>query len=126
MKKHYILVDDDVTNNLICEFTIKKFDEQAEIRVFTNPELALESLKGFSEGNKPIMFLDLNMPTMTGWEFLEYFNTLDPKIKDKFSVYILTSALDNGDMKHFDYPFLKGFLSKPLQTTYLENIVEKG
>lgn len=123
----YLVIDDDVTNNLICEYNIKNFDLQAHIRTFTQPELAFEYLKEGTEGIETIVFLDLNMPTMTGWEFLEKFKYLDQEIKRNISFYILTSAMENGEMEEVDYPFLKGFFSKPLSKDHLKKIagVEK-
>lgn len=121
---HYIVVDDDVTNNLICEYNIKNFDKDAKVRLFTQPELALESIKEhkFSDGANTVLFLDLNMPTMTGWEFLEKFSYLPSEFRKDISIYILTSAIEENGIETFDYDFLRGFLSKPLSKTYLEKV----
>lgn len=119
----YLVVDDDVTNNLICEYNIKNFDKQAEVKSFTQPELALENLKENGIRREIILFLDLNMPTMTGWEFLERFKDLNSEIQKSISIYILTSAIENGEENIVKYPFVKGFFSKPLCKSYLEKII---
>lgn len=123
-QRQYLVVDDDVTNNLICEYNIKSFDGQAKVRTFTQPELALNILSESDLGGEVILFLDLNMPTMTGWEFLERFKNLNSEITESISIYILTSAIENGEENVGDYPFLKGFFSKPLCRSYLERIIK--
>lgn len=128
MKKpeRYIVVDDDVTNNLICEFNIKSFDSKVDIELYTKPELALESIKEYEKTfryNHTILFLDLNMPTMTGWEFLEAFQNICENIREHFSIYVLTSSIEDFDKEAANFPFVQGFYSKPLSKNYLEEIL---
>ncbi|MFV8325229.1 response regulator [Flavobacterium sp. ZS1P14] len=122
----FIVVDDDNTSLLICKFTIQKFSPHAKIVTFTEPEIALDKIaKGFgdyTEDIQTILFLDINMPTMTGWEFLDVFNNFNLKIKKKFLVYILSSSVEDFEKKAKKYPFVVGFLSKPIQLNYLEDI----
>lgn len=127
MKKQerYIVVDDDVTNNLICEFNIKSFDDTVSIELYTQPEKALESIKEYDKTLKyshTILFLDLNMPTMTGWEFLEEFEKICENIREHFSIYILTSSIEDFDQEAANFPFVRGFYSKPLSKNYLKEI----
>lgn len=127
MKKQvrFIVVDDDVTNNLICEYNIRSFNNLAQINLFTQPELALKYLTECGLEEETILFLDLNMPTMSGWEFLEMFRQFYTENQPKISVYILTSAIENLEREVLDFPYLKGFLSKPLTQTYLESIFQQ-
>lgn len=122
----YIVVDDDSTNNMICDFTIKRFDKDAERQLFSIPEEALDSIKeeysSTKEALTTILFLDINMPTMTGWEFLDFFIKFDERIKDQFSIYILSSSIEDLTEKAKTYTFIQGFLSKPLKTDNLEEI----
>lgn len=122
MGKKYIVVDDDKTNNMICELTISKFEENADIHLFTEPEKGLEFLKEDAAKNElgeAILFLDINMPTMTGWEFLDEFINFQDQVKGKVTIYILSSSLEDFSEKAEKYPFVSGFLSKPLETAYL-------
>jgi len=73
-----------------------------EVKTFTHPGKGFEFISsGFSEytGESSIIFLDLNMPVMTGWEFLEHFEELDETIKKKVGIYILTTSQDPRDRK---------------------------
>lgn len=127
MKKpeRYIVVDDDVTNNLICEYNIKSFDTNVDIELYTQPEKALESIKEFDKTLKythTILFLDLNMPTMTGWEFLEAFEKICENIRAHFSIFVLTSSIENFDKEAARFPYVQGFYSKPLTKNHLQEI----
>jgi len=125
-KQRYMVVDDDTTNNMICEFNIKRFDKEADIEMFTIPEEALASIKeeysSTREEGSTILFLDVNMPTMTGWEFLDVFMQLDEFVKDQFSIYILSSSIEDFKEKEEVYTFIQGFLSKPLKINNLEEL----
>lgn len=122
----YVVVDDDATNNLICEFAIRSFHKEAEVSLFREPEEALEAIRNYSPGTEPcpdtILFLDVNMPAMTGWEFLEAFQQFDPAVRDRFVIYILTSSIEDFTEEAEKYPFIAGFRSKPLKTSCLEEI----
>ncbi|MDI6033748.1 response regulator [Flavobacterium sp. LB2P84] len=123
---NFVIVDDDSTSVLICKFIIQKFNPQAKVSTFTEPEIALDKIgKGFgdfTEDIQAILFLDINMPSMTGWEFLEVFNNFNHKIKEKFIIYVLSSSVEDFEKKAKKYPFVSGFLSKPLRLNYLEEI----
>lgn len=123
---NFVIVDDDNTSLLICKFMIQKFNSQAKVVTFTEPETALNKIgKGFedfTEGIPTILFLDINMPTITGWDFLDVFDNFNPKIKDKFLIYILSSSVEDFEKKAKKYPFVAGFLSKPIKLNYLQDI----
>ncbi len=123
-KQRYLVVDDDPTNNMICEFTIKRFDKKAEIKTFSIPEEALASIKmeysTTSEALPTVLFLDVNMPTMSGWEFLDVFMQFDEWVKGQFTIYILSSSIEDFTKKAAIYTIIQGFLSKPLKMKDLE------
>lgn len=124
--QRYIVVDDDRTNNLICEYVIRAWDPKAKVELFLDPEEALESiLKDQANFRIPtILFLDVNMPTMSGWEFLDVFKTYDEEVRDSYKIYILTSSTEIFTREAKEYPFVSGFLSKPLEKKYLQKIIE--
>lgn len=117
----YMLVDDDATNNLVCRLMISKFDASAPIEVFSSPEKGLEHIEHLSEKVEQespksiILFLDINMPTMTGWDFLDQFIKFSEKLKSQFQIYILTSAIEDFGLERKKYPFIKDILTKPLK-----------
>ncbi len=122
--QRYIVVDDDRTNNLICEHVIKNWDPKAQVQLFLEPEVALRNIEKIREdfGVPVLLFLDVNMPTMSGWEFLDVFKTFNEDIRNSFKIYILTSSTEDFSREAEEYPFVSGFLSKPLQKKYLEEI----
>lgn len=130
-KQRYIVVDDDVTSNMICEFMIKRLDREADIKMFAVPEEGLTFLKTeFSSRSKSetlstVLFLDVNMPSMTGWEFLDEFLQFNEWVKVPFTIYILSSSIEDFTKEAKIYPFIQGFLSKPLNITNLERIWEE-
>lgn len=128
-QKEYIVIDDDQTNNLICNFLIKKFNPDAAVVLFDNPEIALHAFLSNQEGldsDKEItVFLDLNMPLMSGWDFLDELSREKPDILKQFEIYILSSSIEDFSSKKEKYPYLAGFLSKPLSKAHLQEIEEK-
>lgn len=129
--RHYILIDDDSTSNLIGEFVIMGCDPEAEIRSYLDPEVAFleikENYKGLAGRFETLLFLDLNMPKMTGWEFLRAFRELDKDVKSGFSIHILTSSIEDFSAEKKEFPFVSGFISKPLKKEKLQEIfLESG
>ena len=93
----YIIDDDPIT-----VFGIRKMLKPAaicdDVQVFENGKSALEDLKKRLEYGVPVpevIFLDINMPIMDGWDFLEEFVVLD--IKDKVVINMITSSIDPSD-----------------------------
>jgi len=123
-KPGYLVVDDDNTNNLICEFTIRRFEKEAVINLFNNPQLALNFIENNHPSQEVIMFVDINMPTMTGFEFLKEFEKFHIDIRSKYKIYILTSSIEDFSSQAICFPMVKGFLSKPLKLSYLEDIFQ--
>lgn len=123
---NYIMVDDDSSNNLIFQFIIRKFDPQASIQVFKDPEEALIHIKKAYTGNREMthtfLFLDVNMPVMNGWEFLDTFREYDQYIKNQFTIYMLSSSVDDYEEEAIKYPMVSGFFPKPLKMDYLHRI----
>ena len=98
----------------MLDMILKKMDIVNQVKVAETGPDALEFLK--KERDAPeLIFLDINMPSMTGWEFLEYFDKLDDIIKNHFKIYILSSSVDQRDKdKANTNSYIKGFISKPL------------
>ena len=92
---------------------------------FTDPLLGLEHLVSSLErdSSKTILFLDINMPVLTGWEVLNKLKEREQKILEPLTVYILSSSIDPQDMNlATTYSMVEGFISKPL-TTHKDKIL---
>lgn len=125
--KAFILVDDDPLSNLLLKKTIEKTFVGAEVKDFIAPELALAYIKTEFESNKlgekTTLFLDINMPILTGWEFLEAFETLAAPIKNQFNIYILSSSIDPADIQRAKLnPYVIDFIEKPINKDFLVNM----
>ncbi len=112
-----VLIDDDPISTFVTEKLIaKSIKEPCQIYKF---ERASEALKRIYRINPNYLFLDLNMPEMNGWEFLEEFS---PK-KASPEIYILSSSVDQRDIvRASTYSQVKQYLSKPLITKYINTI----
>jgi len=127
--RRFIVVDDDPMNNMICRHAISRFNGDAEILLFTQPEEALSRIEE-SYGNavqhvETILFLDINMPTMSGWEFLEVFKDLKGLAHPDIDIYILSSSIDQSDKeKAARNEFVKGYLPKPLNLPMIHELMK--
>jgi len=110
-----LLVDDDPIFLMLAELAIKKERSNVEIFKVFNGEEAIDFL---SKEEVDTIFLDLNMPIMNGWEFLEALG------KTEFSenkIFILTSSIDPSDKKRADEnPLVAFMLEKPLNREKIE------
>lgn len=109
------LIDDDATYNSLNKRLISKsVNQDLNIVEFTNPEMALNAI--LEEGKIPDrVFLDINMPLMDGWEFLEILTeeTEHKKINTKISM--LTSSLfPEDEAKALNYEYVDNYINKPL------------
>ncbi len=124
---HILLVDDDRAFNFLNEKIIEFEKFAAKVSSFVDAREAVDMLKQLQETNPPgfpdFIFLDINMPEMDGWEFMEHFKQLNDEVKGKCKVFILTSSLNPIDIeKSKTYSEIKGFASKPLTTEILNFI----
>jgi CheY-like chemotaxis protein len=124
----YVLIDDDAIFNFVHAKVIKQVDEQAEIVDFTSSNEALGYIKQkFTLDNVPktIVFLDINMPEMNGFELLDAILELPAECISKMSIYIITSSLNEKDVqKAKEYKLLKGYIGKPLSFDRLKEVIK--
>src|SRR5690606_27327183 len=101
--RRFILIDDDALTNLLSKKIILKNINNVEVKDFIDPELALEHIEAEFRPNKSegetIIFLDINMPILTGWEFLDKFDRFSPSVKSQFIIYMLSSSVYPADVQ---------------------------
>ncbi|MFL9831007.1 response regulator [Flavobacterium sp. ST-87] len=125
-----LCVDDDPITLMLCKKVIAKASFSNTIITAKNGEEALEyfnSVLKKEETKLPdLIFLDLNMPVMDGWEFLDSFSTDKYSEVNTTKVIILSSTIDPEDLeKSKKYPMVIDFLSKPITTDMLTYLSSK-
>lgn len=74
-----------------------------------------------------VILLDLNMPVMNGWDFLDYYTKISDKLPKKIDLYIVSSSISKSDIDRAEsYAEVTAFLSKPLKKADLEKIHQKA
>lgn len=122
--KKVIVIDDDPINNMICEKMLHYIGFAEHIDSFLSAVDALEWLKDFKENTSDVfILLDINLPLMNGWEFLDQLQILKENgYTPDFDIYMHSSSVSIEDQqKALGHPLVKGFLLKPLT---LEKLVQ--
>ena len=113
----FIIIDNDPVNNLLCGLAIKDAVIDADILDFTDPLKGFEYMRSDKESDSGmnILLLDINMPIWSGWDFVEHFDKLDEKIKNRFRIYMLSSSIDNNDKQRaMENRNVVAYIEKPL------------
>ena len=125
--KDFIIVDDDSVSNLICRKVIHHVFPKAEVQAFSNPEKALSYIKSFyfdSSENTTILLLDINMPILSGWDFLEEFECFDKQVKEQLKIYMLSSSVDQLDKdRAAKNKNVCGYIEKPITWEILASLL---
>ena len=121
----FCIVDDDDIYQFTTSLFLKKTDLVNKVIVFSNGLKAINFLKEEMENSEnipDILFLDVNMPVMDGWEFLEEYILIKPMMPKTIVIYMVTSSVDEKDvLRAKNISALSGYLVKPISS---ENIVE--
>jgi len=123
INKTYI-IDDDEIFVVLTEIQLNKAGCFGEIYNFPNGEEALEQIKQDINDNvlPDFILLDLNMPIMDGWQFLEAYRNL--QIEQQIPVFIATSSIDPSDLERSkSICVVKGVISKPINSEKIKDIM---
>lgn len=122
-----LLVEDDEATNFISQMVIKKMDCADHIQVAWDGAEALDYLKACKSngtGQPELILLDINMPGLNGWEFLDEYHKLEEHEKGKVVVVMLTTSMNPDDHERArKHPDVSGFRNKPLTVGLMEDIL---
>ena len=121
-----MLIDDNKVDNFFHERVIKKNNAAKIVVAKESGYDALDYLKTGTNTLPNVIFLDINMPGMNGWEFIEAFKDLDTELK-KSMVVVMLSTSENPDDKALaeSHGILMGYKTKPLNKEVLEEVLAR-
>lgn len=124
-KINLLVIDDDDINIFIIKKIVEKTGLNINMVSKGNGQQAIDYIKDSianPEQFPNLMLIDINMPIMNGWEFIEAYQMLN--IQQSVDMYILSSSVYENDIeKTKSYTSVKGFISKPLSIERLKELV---
>ena len=122
--QHVLLVDDDDIFNMLHGEVLKRLIPDVRIDVFKSGQEVLQFLTQEPDLKIDLLFLDIRMPVMGGFEVLDAMSTMDPERFNKTRIYVLSSTLDERDlMRAKEMPLVTDFIGKPMSFDTLRSIL---
>jgi CheY-like chemotaxis protein len=115
----FIIIDDEPISNYISCKAVQQVFPDANITGITSPEYGLGYLRSNydkAEANKVVLFLDIHMPALSGWNVLDVFTDYPELLRSRCSIFMLSSSEDPADLeKEKNSPLTAGYITKPLK-----------
>lgn len=126
-KPAYLVVEDNLIDQLVITQLLKKVLDITQIHITNNGKEGIHWLVKNQKNPPPlIILLDIQMPIMNGFDFLDEFHKLSDSFKKEIQIYILSSTLDSDEItKITTNQYVSGFLSKPLSIPALKNKIKE-
>ena len=125
---HFIVIDDSKLNCFIAEKLIRNNENSNSVQVFMEATEALEYIKNQPDTESPprtIIIVDIQMPVMNGFEFVESFEKLPESIRRQYDIFMISSSVNESDHNRIsNYPSVKKLLLKPLTKEILSHIID--
>ena len=123
---NFMILDDDPINNLICNKILKNVYPETHVLTFSDPVVAISYITlNFESTTAPdvVLFLDINMPVLTGWDVLDAFERFNISVKSHFRIYMLTSSFEAQDKQRAAENInVSGYFEKPLTRDKVKSI----
>ncbi|WP_422860722.1 response regulator [Flagellimonas sp. S174] len=122
--KSILLLDDNPATNYIHKKFIAKVNCAEKVLDFQNGYEALKYIRDHPQSPPDLIFVDINMPIMDAWEFLEEFEKLEEGLRQKSKVFVLTTSLSPRDVeKAGEIELIEDVIIKPLSTDDIERLI---
>lgn len=123
---NYIIIDDNKIDLLVATKAIEISRRPVGVvHQFLGAQQALDFIRSFNSDTLTIVLIDIQMPVMNGFEFMEAYEQLDDKIKQKYICSFLTSSSNDLDrIRAQKYPSIKQFINKPFTSDTLLNLLK--
>ncbi|MDT0605928.1 response regulator [Croceitalea rosinachiae] len=119
------IIDDDMVSQFATRYCLQQYDEQLAIETFSNAEEALEAASLLVANKEPLpslIFLDLIMDDMDGWQFLENLKKLTKRISFP-KIYVLSAFVNAKDRAIAkEHKKVAGYFDKPLSRISLQKV----
>lgn len=126
--KCILLIDDDKVTNFYNKKIVKRHSQYEDVIALTSGQEALNFIKDAIKGItiKPdLIFLDINMPAMNGWEFIEHYKSLDKTFTESIKLVMLTTSNNPEDLKKSkSIETINDYINKPLSIDILSEVLE--
>jgi CheY-like chemotaxis protein len=124
-KLNFIVIDDSKLDCFIADKIIQNTGRAESIKVFQQATEALSYINTTPSSATTIVFVDIQMPVMNGFEFVESFEKLPDNLKGNYHIYMLSSSINENDIaKVKGYSSVKHFLNKPLTNDTITAVLE--
>ena len=121
-----VIVDDDDTFRFLFKESIKKSEIAETIISFNDAEEALEYLKdNHLNDSKNLIFLDIKMPYMDGWQFLDEYSKLTGINRNNLIIMLSSSVYPHDEKKARDHQLVYKYLKKPINSADLRNLAHE-
>lgn len=124
--KTICIIDDEDIIQYIVKTILHNISNDIDVLSYMNGEEALMALQKLPDTELPdVILLDINMPVMSGWQFLEEFVKTRSDSSKKVPIYILTSSTaPNDKIRSKVYKEIMGYINKPIEADTLKQIAE--
>ncbi|KAA6441838.1 response regulator [Dyadobacter flavalbus] len=121
----FLLIDDSSFVLMTYEVLLERSGMAKSVKAFNVPRNALKYIKKHGEQLvETVILLDLQMPDMDGFEFIEGFETLPETIRNKIKIFMITSSMDPQHIEQAKAnPLIMGLFAKPLEMDTLKLIL---
>jgi CheY-like chemotaxis protein len=126
-KLHFIVIDDSKLDCFIAEKIIRNTGKSESITCFQQAREALDYISSAKsdEQSHTIVLVDIQMPIMNGFEFVEAFEKLPLHVTQNYTLYVISSSINDTDLsKVHNYQSVKQFLNKPINSNSLAMLLQ--